>query len=129
MFRITLPIGAALHVNLPTGGATAFVHVGGGEFLTRIPPLLLAGLQASETPRGEPVLDQGHAVGWDGKTLPGDKPVQAFVYGFDASAAAAAVEAAAAGGDTFAQQMLGEIEAAEKTLRAQQAVGLVPAEG
>lgn len=129
MFRFALPPGAAITVSLPTGGASAFFHIGGGEFLSRVPPLMLAGLRSSDAVAGDAELVQGLPVSWDSATLPGDKPAQPLVFGFDATTAGAAVEAAAAAGDTFAVAMLGEIERAEQTLRAQQAVGMVPTEG
>lgn len=121
MFKFDLPAGAALHVFLPTGGETILVHAGEGRFLSKVPPIALAGLARE----GEGVGAIGLPVSWDGQTLPGDGPTQPIWFGFDVNAAADAVKAASEGGDTFARAVMAEIEAAQRTLDAREALGVM----
>lgn len=115
MFSFALPKFAALHVNLPTGGSTLLVHAGDGRFLSKVPPIILAGVAP-----GEQQDMPTQPMGWDGDTLPGDGQANPVVFAFDVKTAAAAVEAAAAAGDTFAQAVVAEMQAAERQIAAQQ---------
>jgi hypothetical protein len=120
MFAFDLPKWAAFPVNLPTGGEAVFVHIGGGRFLSRIPPLGLAGVAPAEGQGAENL-----PLEWDSSTLPADKEACMAVFTFDAAAGAAAVEAAAAAGDVFAAQLLEQIREGERMYEAQQAVGMM----
>ena len=120
MFKIDLPEMAILNVALPTGGMAAFVHLGGGRFLSGLPPVMLGGvsLESEATHEGLPVE-------WDGSVFPVDAQAHPVAFVFDAIGAQRAVEAAAAAGDPGAVAMMEQIQAAEKQLEAQRAVGLV----
>lgn len=118
MFSFDLPESAALHVILPTGTETILVHAGGGRFVSKVPPIVLAGLVRA----GQEAGAEGVPVAWDGKTLPGDGESQTVAFGFDVQAAAEAVRAAAAEGDTYARAVVAELEHADRTLAARQAL-------
>ena len=118
MFSFDLPLHAAVKVELPTGGSAIMVHVGGGRFISNIPPLVLAGVS---TVAG--VEEHGLPVAWDSQTLAGN--VHSALFAFDTAGAAKAVQDAAAAGDEVAREMLRKMEEAEAMLAAQKAVGLV----
>lgn len=122
MFSFEIPQWAALQVSLPTGGATTLVHVGGGRFLSKVPPIALTGARPDF-----PFQQEGIPVEWDGTTLPGDKTAHPAVFGFDVMAAARVVQEAAAAGDTFAQAVMAEMEAAQRTLDSREALGVMDA--
>ena len=108
MFSFVIPRWATLQVQLPTGGASTFVHIGGGRFLSAVPPIAFTGLNPEA-----PFQMEGIDVTWDGSTLPGDKEAKPCVFGFDLAGAEKAVRAAAERGDTFAQAMLQSFADAE----------------
>lgn len=113
MFSFELPVNTAITVNLPTGGVTTFVHVGGGRFLSKLPPI------AMPAPAREPIANvEDVPVTWDGQTMPGDGQAHAAVVSFDVRAAAQAVEAASAAGDTYAQRVMEQVREAEAEIRA-----------
>lgn len=114
MFSFHLPKFAALKVELPTGGEAVMIHVGDGRFVSNLPPLVLAGVD----PNIEGVEVRDLPITWDGETLPGHKNVHPALFAFDARGAAEAVEKAAAGGDTFALQVMERLNQAEKMLDA-----------
>lgn len=120
MFSYYLPKFAALHVNLPTGGSAILVHKGDGCFVSKVPPIAFAGVspEPAETVEGLP-------VGWDGSTLKGDGQAHAVSFVFDVAGAQAAVEAAAAEGDTYAQAVVNELVQVEKMLQARAALGVM----
>lgn len=124
MFAIDLPPGAALVVTLPNGVQTAFVHAGGGRFLSKVPPLFVAGVESGPAP-AEPQVVQGLQIEWDGKSLPGDGPTYPVLFAFDAASGMNAVQAAGDSGDTFAKAVLDEIAAAQRTWEARQALSAV----
>lgn len=116
MFSIDLPAGACLAVTLPNGTQTAFVHAGGGRFLSKVPPLFMHAARpgpAPEVPDLTPL-----PISWDGVTLPGDGPTHGAVIVFDAAAGMAALQAAGDAGDTFAKAVLDEVAAAQRTMEA-----------
>lgn len=119
MFSFDLPTNCALKVALPTGGDVVMVHVGGGRFISHVPPLVLVGV--SDNPGVEE--QHGLPVTWDSKTLSGS--VHHALFAFDAAGAAKAVQDAAAAGDEAARDVLRKMEEAEAMLAAQRAVGLV----
>jgi len=123
MFKFTLPKGAALHVDLPTGGSAIFVHDGDGKFLSTVPPLVLVGMD-----RDTEQHVSGLPVEWDSSKFQLSGDAKACVFEFDAASAQQAVETAAAAGDASAATMLERIKAAEKQLDLQRKVGLVPAD-
>jgi hypothetical protein len=123
MFSFDLPKSAALMVALPTGGHAIFVHVGGGRFVSKVPPIVLAGVAREPSAQVE-----GLPVAWDGETLPGDAEAHPTAFVFDVGSAQAAVERAAAGGDKYAQLVLDELQAAQKTLDAREALGIKDSE-
>lgn len=118
MFCFDLPKHAALKVELPTGGEAIMVHLGGGRFVSNIPPLALAGVSDVE---GVQVADV--PLTWDSSVLPAD--AHHAVFGFDTVMAEKSLEAAAAAGDERARSVLSQLELAEKQLAAQRAVGMV----
>lgn len=118
MFAFDLPKNAFLKVELPTGGEAIFAHVGGGRFVSNIPPLALAGISPVE---GEQVV--GLPLTWDSSLLPADG--HHAVFAFDTVMAEKSLEDAAAAGDERAIGVLSQLQAAEKQLEAQRAVGLV----
>lgn len=121
MFSFDLPRFAALQVQFPTGGGSLLVHVGGGRFISKVPPIVLAGVM----PAGEVAQNQEQLpVTWDGTTLPGDADAQPVFMAFDVASAQHSVEAAAQAGDTFARAVLDEIAQAQKTIDAQTALAL-----
>jgi len=121
MVSFEIPQWAMLQVTLPTGGETAMLHIGGGRFLSRIPPIALTGMKPDF-----PLQQEGVPVSWDGTTMPGDSQnAHPAVFGFDAVGATRALQDAAAAGDTFAKFILSEFEAAEKTLAAREALGVM----
>jgi hypothetical protein len=120
MFAFDLPRHAAIKVELPTGGEAIMIHVGGGRFVTNMPPLVLAGVSAVE---GEEVT--GLPMDWDSGALPHD--LHSAFFAFDTIGAARAVEVAAAAGDVSAQGVLTRMRDAEKMLAAREAVGMVKA--
>lgn len=125
MFAFDLPKFAALQVQFPTGGGSLLVHLGGGRFVSKVPPIVLAGV----VPATEPAVNQeGLPVTWDGTSLPGDADAQPVFMAFDVASAQGSVEAAAAAGDKFAQAVLDEIAAAQRTLDAQAALSQQRAE-
>lgn len=122
MFSFSLPKGAALHVELPTGGSAILVHEGDGQFVSAVPPLVLVGM--------DPTTEQhvtGLPVAWDSSRFKLDGEAKACVFEFDAAGAQKAVEDCAALGDQSAIAMLERIKSAEKQLELQQKVGLAPA--
>jgi hypothetical protein len=121
MFAIDLPPGATLVVTLPNGVQTALVHKGGGRFLSKIPPLFVAGVEAGPTP-AEPQVVQGLPIQWDGTSLPGDGPTYPVLFAFDAVMGMNAVQAAGDAGDTFAKAVLDEMAAAQRTWEARMAL-------
>lgn len=122
MFSFSLPRFAALVVSLPTGGQTLMLHVGDGKFVSKVPPIVLAGVSP------EPMAQvEGLPVGWDGTTLPGNVEAHPTAFVFDVAAAQSAVEAAAASGDTYAQMVMAELRAAEQVLDARTALGVMDA--
>lgn len=122
MFAFDLPRFAALSVSLPTGGGTMMIHVGGGRFIAKVPPLVLAGVSPAAAGVGD---TEGLPIEWDGTTLPGDGESRASFFAFDVAAAQRSVEEAAAGGDTFAQKILEELARAEEVLAARAALGVM----
>lgn len=120
MFKFDLPKNAVLRVDLPTGGTAIMAHVGGGQFVSNIPPLALAGISAVA---GEEV--SGLPLVWDSSLLPAD--AHHAVFGFDTAMAEKSLEDAAAAGDARAKAVLDQVIEAEKQLQAQIAVGMVPA--
>lgn len=120
MFSFALPKFAALQVSLPTGGVALFVHMGEGRFLSKVPPIVLAGVTPVESDQTE-----GLPVGWDASELAGDKPAFPTAFVYDVGGAQKAVEDAAAGGDTFARLILDELEAAQRALDARAALGVM----
>ena len=118
MFSFELPVNCAVKVELPTGGNAVMVHVGGGRFISNVPPLVLAGVADQAG-----VEEHGVPVAWDSKTLAGNVHHALFV--FDTAGAAKAVQDAAAAGDDAARTVLRKMEEAEAMLEAQRAVGLV----
>lgn len=124
MFSFDLPKFAALQVSLPTGGGAIMVHVGGGRFISKVPPIALAGL----VPAAEPAQNvEGLPVAWDGATLPGDGESAPVYFAFDVASAQRSVEEAAAAGDTFAKAILTELDAAQRTLDARAKLGVMDA--
>lgn len=107
MFSFELPVNTAITVDLPTGGATVMVHLGGGRFLSKLPPIALPALSREPEPGAVDV-----PVTWDGQTLPGDGGAHAGVVTFDVRGAAQAVEAAAKDGDTYAQRVVAQMREA-----------------
>ena len=117
MFSFDLPKDAALVVSLPTGATTVFVHIGGGRFLSKIPPIALAGVRAGA---GDFAEVEGPELGWDGVTLPGDAPTHPVAIRFAAAPAMDAVKAAGERGDTYALAVLAEIAAVTRILEARE---------
>lgn len=117
MFSFKLPVGAVLSVSLPTGGGAAFAHVGDGRFVSSVPPIILQGLRP-EGQGGEDMLP----VEWDAKSMPVDTVMEPVQFGFDPQTAAAAVEAAAAGGDVRAGHIVSMLKAAEEMIAARAAL-------
>ena len=125
MFAFELPKFAALQVQFPTGGGSLLVHVGGGRFISKVPPIVLAGV----VPAAEVASNiEGIPVTWDGTTLPGDADAQPVYMAFDVASAQGSVEAAAAAGDKFARAVLDEIVQAQRTLEARASLGMGAAE-
>lgn len=119
MFAFDLPKFAALQVQFPTGGGSLLVHVGGGRFISKVPPIVLAGaMPATEVEQNI----EGIPVTWDGTTLPGDADAKPVFMAFDVASAQGALEAAAQAGDKFALAVMAEIEQAQKTIDAQAAL-------
>ena len=122
MFAFNLPKFAALEVSLPTGGGALMVHIGGGRFLSKVPPIALAGLTPAA---GDTQSQEGLPLDWDGATLPGDGQARPIYFAFNVAQAQAGLEEAARMGDTFAQKVLAEMQEAEKVLLARQALGIM----
>ena len=119
MFAFSLPLHAVIRVELPTGGTTMMAHIGGGRFVSNIPPLALAGI--SDAPGTEV---SGLPLTWDSQAMPAD--AHPAVFEFDTVGAEKSLEAAAAAGDERARAVLAQLAEAEKQLEAQRAVGMVP---
>lgn len=114
MFSFDLPKHAAIKVNLPTGGDAVMIHLGGGRFVSNIPPLVLVAVSA--------VKDEGIKdvpLVWDSKCLPAD--LHHITFDFDLVGAQRSLEAAAAAGDELAREVMGKLTAADAMLEANEA--------
>jgi len=118
MFSFSLPVGATLSVALPTGGGAAITHAGDGRFLSALPPIMFQGL----LPADADVSGDALAVTWDAKFFVPGEPVKVVDFGYDVVMAAAAVSAAADGGDAYARQVVENMEAAQRMIEARLAV-------
>lgn len=114
MFSFDLPKHAAIKVELPTGGEAVMIHLGGGRFVSNVPPLVLVAVSEVQ---GEAIDDV--ALTWDSKCLPAD--VHHTTFGFDLVGAQRSLEAAAAAGDERAREVMGKLTAAEAMLEADEA--------
>lgn len=120
MFSFSLPKFAALMVSFPTGGHSLLVHVGEGRFVSKVPPIVLAGVSPAPMDQVE-----GLPVSWDGETIKGDAQAHPMAFVFDVGSAQKAVEDAAAAGDTYARLVMDELEAAQRALDARAALGVM----
>lgn len=114
MFAFNLPERAGLLVKLPTGGEAMMVHVGGGRFISRVPPLVLHGPGLP----GEDFLREGLPLEWDSTTLKQGVDVGLATFVFDAAGGQRAIEEAAAAGDAEAKGVLEELNAAQRQMEA-----------
>lgn len=120
MFKFKIPAGAMLRVQLPTGGEQLMMHMGEGEFVSEIPPLMLNLLSTTleDAPEVQP-------VSWDSSMY--GKAAVPMMARYDAVMAMDAVKAAAEGGDELAVAMLEKIAAGAEKLDAAQGPWTKPA--
>lgn len=122
MFSFDLPQFAALQVSLPTGGSAVFVHVGGGRFISKVPPIALIGFVR----KGDPVPEiKNHPVSWDGATLPCNVEAEPFEIAFDLKMAEKCVCDAAALGDEFGKSVVAALAEVDAMLLARAELGIM----
>lgn len=109
MFSFALPRYAAFKVALPTGGETVFIHLGGGKFVTRVPPVALHAV----VPAGVEFDPEPVPLTWDTE-LAGDVVGNKVV--FDLASAEKSVGVAAGLGDALAVEYIGMLEEAGRAL-------------
>ncbi len=96
MFKFTLPKWAMVPTITPEGNAYPMVHMGGGEFLSAMPPISLHSCQPLGVKPDESVVP----VAWDSGVFGPDVEMAQFF--FDAPGAAEALRLAADTGDVHA---------------------------
>lgn len=115
MFKFTLPKWAFIDTVAPSGAVQRMFHVGDGNFVSEIPPLILEG----SVPSGEAVEAGPLPLAWDGRTFGDDRAgVLRAVFVFDARSGMDALQAAADAGDVTAITTLQRIKNLDTDLQA-----------
>ncbi|WP_441280594.1 hypothetical protein [Tardiphaga sp. 862_B3_N1_1] len=113
MFKFNLPKWAFLDVTLPTGAVSRLLHIGDGEFVSELPPVMVEGLVPTSVEIDAAAVHTVQPVQWDSTIIPWRSQVQGLRWVYDAPAAMQALLAAEAKGDQAAITLLQRLKQAE----------------
>lgn len=113
MFKFNLPKWAFLDVTLPTGAVQRMLHIGDGEFISELPPVMVDGLVPDSVVMDAAAVHTLQGVQWDSAIIPWRSQVRGLRWVYDAPAAMQALREAEAKGDQSAITLLQRLKQAE----------------
>lgn len=119
MFKFNFPKWAYVEFKAATGAVMRMIHIGNGEFISEVPPIMIDGVAPVSADVSQ--ASEVQAITWDGTIMDGRTPVNALRFVFDAPSAMAALRAAADRGEVPAIAMLQRFQQAQAQVEAAEA--------
>lgn len=113
MFKFNLPKWAFLDVTLPTGAVSRMLHIGDGQFVSEIPPVMVDGMVPDNIVMDAAAVHTLQPVQWDSSIIPWRSQVRGIRWVYDAPTAMQTLRDAEAKGDQAAITLLQRLKQAE----------------